>query len=144
MVNLSAYFQSSRDSVAAEASNFGVPTIRTLIVCKRDAINPTTYLPITPSPHIEQINPKMVALYEKIPNLDVELTDLKVSGISKAYTPNQLTGIGTYYLIDAALVDGVPVGGIEADMVQGSFLEPNQLLHYSFLLRERHYGQGNL
>lgn len=85
----------------------GVPTMRSLVVCKR-RLEPGTqriaaaYLAIAPSPHIQQATPRTANAYRSM-GIDIEMTDYEVSGLSRAYTREQLVGTDISYYVDGVL-----------------------------------------
>lgn len=110
-----------RDLVVAPlAPSFGLPYVRSLIIAKRSGQG-IQYLEILPVPHVKKANAQLIEIYGKA-SVKVELDDYQVSGISKAYREEQLVGSGVSYLLDATLVDGVVVGGIECNRVVGTVL----------------------
>lgn len=91
--------QGLRDRSAARA--IGAPNVLPLTVVTRTASGETS-LEILPHPTIQRVNPRTVALFENT-NIKVGVDDFQVSGISAAYTEDQLTGKGKYYIVDNSI-----------------------------------------
>jgi hypothetical protein len=125
-----------RDELASVRQGFGVFNykVRSLIVCYRRTNAPTTYLEIQPRPLIDHVDLSMVAAFGQNIKAQIELSDLQVTDISRQYTRDQL--LGSYYIIDGVLADGVVTGGIEAERLPGSRLV-EKTLTWELLLRER-------
>ena len=101
--------QSLRDRSAARA--IGAPNVLPLTVVTRTASGETS-LEILPHPTILRVNPRTVALFEST-NIKVGVDDFQVSGISAAYTEEQLTGKGKYYIIDNSIKCNEVMGTID-------------------------------
>lgn len=134
-IDITQYFQKTRDLVAVGAQDFSLPNCRSLIVVKRQQGGQTLYWEINPRPMIETVNPRLVELYEDIEGIELELDDLSTK-ISAAYTEAQIVGRGISYVVDGELVDGKPVGGFEADKVTGTNITRRDL-HWEIILRRR-------
>jgi len=126
----------AREYVAPTASDFGVPTIRSLIVCKRVAGGATEYFQVEPHPYIDSVNPRLLEIYQGVNSVRIELDDQRVEGVSKRYHRDQLVGRGISYLIDAVMKCGKPSGGFEADLVSGTTIEDNGST-WAFVVRRR-------
>lgn len=92
----------ARDKFLAIANAFDLRENRTLIVVDR-ANN--TRLQIIPNPSIRFISSQMAAAFQRSYNLQIELDTLQVSGISKSYSEDQLTGTGFHYIVDGTIDD---------------------------------------
>lgn len=108
--------------LAAELAE-GVPTIRSLIVRKRVkepgyTLLKTTFLEISPKPHIVTVSPRLAGAYQNS-SLVLEIDDFQVNGISTRYGYNDLVGTGISYFVDGVLNDEktVLVSGIECDFI---------------------------
>jgi len=135
LINLAAYFQSVRDVVAAVPQQFNLPNCRSLIIVQRVIGGQTSYLEVLPRPVIQNVSPSLVQAYQGIEGIQIELEDLQTQ-ISRAYSREQILGRGISYLVDAELVNGLPVGGFEADKVPGVIFKEN-MLHWELILRRR-------
>ena len=135
MVNFSGYFQPLRDSVASLAGHFNLPNCRSLIIVQRQQGGATIYTEVELRPIIQAVSPNTVQTYQGVEGIEIELDDLETQ-ISKAYSRSQIVGRGISYLIDAELVNGIPVGGFEADKVPNvNVIEKG--LHWELILRRR-------
>lgn len=135
MVNFSSYFISRRDYLAALPEHFNLPNCRSLIVVRRQRGGATTYTEIQPKPIIQTVSPNTIQAYQGVEGIEIELEDLETQ-VSKAYSRDQILGQGVSYLIDAELVNGIPVGGFEADKVPNvNVIEKG--LHWELILRRR-------
>ena len=147
-INLTALFQSSRDAAAAHADGYGLPTNRILTI--GDRTEGYSWLTICPNPAIDIVSPRLVQRYEGIQGIEVELDDLQVEGISKAYRIDQIHGRGKFYVVgltadqlstlvserlDQGLIESF--GGILCDLVPGVDVEEQNQLHWSMVLRRR-------
>lgn len=101
--------QGLRDRQAGKA--IGAPNVLPLTVVTRTAEGETR-LEILPPPTILRVNPRTVALFEST-NIKVGVDDFQVSGISAAYTEEQLTGKGKYYIVDGSIRCNEVMGTIE-------------------------------
>lgn len=101
--------QGLRDRLAGDA--IGAPNVLPLTVVTRTASGETS-LEILPHPTILRVNPRTVALFENT-NIKVGVDDYQVSGISAAYTEEQLTGKGKYYIVDGSIRCNEVMGTIE-------------------------------
>lgn len=132
------YFQKSRDLGAQLATHYAAPNARSLIIVTRPERGHPTYLEIYPRPIIQQVSPRLLAAFRDIPDVEIEINDLQIDGISKRYTAEQLVGRGISYLIDAELDDdGQPVGGEAYDLVPGLQLEREQTTFWRLVVRLR-------
>jgi hypothetical protein len=147
-INLTTLFQSSRDAAAHHADGYGLPTNRVLTIGDRsEGFN---WLTICPNPVIDLVSPRLVQRYEGVQGIEVELDDLQVQGISKAYTLDQIHGRGKFYVvgltadqlsalvserIDPVLIESF--GGNLCDLVPGVEVEEQNQLHWSMVLRRR-------
>jgi hypothetical protein len=114
--NYISQLQAVRDEFAGLAT--GLPnTAMSLTVVNRNS--GTNYLIIDPTPYINNVSAKMVAMLGEA-GIQVGVQDYDVKGISAKYTEEQLTGIGIHYLIGADVSSGVPVGGILCQEVMGT------------------------
>lgn len=129
------FLQQTRDRAAAWSQNYGVYSARSFFVCRRVPNQTTIFTEILPRPIIEDSSPRLIEIYATR-GIQIELEDLIVSGISKAYSADDLLGRTIYYMIDAVVVDGVPVGGLTCDRVEGTELS-EATLHWSLTLRRR-------
>lgn len=145
-VDLSKSFQPARDAAASHAVEFGVTTAKAFTIGKRDSF--FTWLDIEPRPSIDIVSPQVIAVYEDIPGIEFELDDIRVQGISKKYTRDQIMGDGIFYIIGLSCEcliklgqfrqDEVEeLGGIVADLVPGTEVEEQHQLHWSMTLRRR-------
>lgn len=147
-VDITKLFLGPRDAAAAHAQEFGVPTVRKLVVGDRD--QGYSWLEICPSPTIDQVSPTLLALYQDFPDNQVELDDIQVSGISKKYARHQIEGRGKFYVIgltaaqclslvseelDQELLESF--GAIVCDLVPGTEVEEQHQLHWNMILRRR-------
>lgn len=133
---LSDYFQKSFRQTMEVSSDFGVSTSRTLVIATRHPGGGETYIQVCPNPIIQVVSVQEMEALANLPNVQIEKTDLKVTGIPRTYSADEIFGPGTYYLIDAILKNDIPQGGIIADAVQG-YRATNRELDYELLLRER-------
>lgn len=117
-----------RDQAAAVAQYFGVSTIQSFFVCRRNLNQVPEYLEIDPKPLIQNVNPQMVADFGQNQQIQIELDDIQVSGISRKYDRSQLTGSGVYYNIGGVLQGEVLEGGYEAELVPGTNVEEKTLI----------------
>jgi hypothetical protein len=108
-VKIITKLQSLRDRLAGDA--IGAPNVLPLRVVTRTASGETS-LEILPHPTILRVNPRTVALFENT-NIKVGIDDYQVSGISAAYTEEQLTGKGKYYIVDGSIKCNEVMGTIE-------------------------------
>jgi hypothetical protein len=124
------------DELGAVRQTFGQfnPKVRSLIVCYRHVNAPTEYRLIVPDPLIDNVDLKLVSAFGQNIKVQIELGDLQVTDLSRLYTRQQI--LGSYYIIDGRLENGVPVGGIEAERLPGSRLVEKPLT-WEILLRER-------
>jgi|GEM_PF-4689193 len=113
--NYISQLQAVRDEFAGLAT--GLPNIVSLTVVNRNS--GMNYLIIEPSPWINVVPAKMVALLGQA-GIQVGVNDYEVKGISTKYTQDQLTGIGIHYLVGADVSTGIPVGGILCQEVMGT------------------------
>jgi len=147
-IDLTARFQSSRDAAAKHAASYGIPTNRVLTV--GDRTTNFSWLTICPNPSIDLVSPRLVQRYEGLQDVEVELDDLQVSGISKAYALEQIKGRGKFYVVgltadqlsalvserfDQAVIESF--GGIVCDLIPGVEVEEQNQLHWSMILRRR-------
>jgi len=147
-INLNTLFQSSRDAAAHHADSYGLPTNRVLTI--GDRTEGFSWLTICPNPAIDIVSPRLVQRYEGIQGVEVELDDLQVQGISKAYALDQIHGRGKFYVVgltadqlsalvferlDQGLIESF--GGILCDLVPGVEVEEQNQLHWSMVLRRR-------
>lgn len=109
-------FRTLRDSLVSIAgyASFGLKD-RTLVVVSRAA---GTAIQIVPNPDISPVTPRMVAFY-RAQNITIELDTVQVSGISKLYTREQLTGSGVYYVVDGTSTNNIVTGGAIYDRLPG-------------------------
>lgn len=109
-------FRTLRDSLVSIAgyASFGLKD-RTLVVVSRAA---GTAIQIVPNPDISPVTPRMVAFY-RAQNITIELDTVQVSGISKLYTREQLTGSGVYYVVDGTSSNNIVTGGAIYDRLPG-------------------------
>ena len=140
-MNIFDQLQFIRDSVAPWSTAFEVHTSRSLIVCRRYPNASNEYLEITPRPIIENVSANLVERYQGVNGIQIELSNLQISGISKKYDRAQLVNRMIYYIIDGQLVNGLPVGGIEYDIIPGFDLikEPTT---WSIVVRQRNQRGG--
>lgn len=109
-------FRTLRDSLVSIAgyASFGLKD-RTLVVVSRAA---GTAIQIVPNPDISPVTPRMVAFY-RAQNITIELDTVQVSGISKLYSREQLTGSGVYYVVDGTSTNNIVTGGAIYDRLPG-------------------------
>lgn len=149
-IDLTALFLPARDVVAQQASLYGIVTAKPFTVCSRDGRDLPTYLDIEPRPIIDQVNPQMQAAFRDLPSIELELDDIRVQGISRQYSLDQLFGVGKFYVVGLTAAQLTPLtrdrlderevvrlGGIVADLVPGTEVEEQNQLHYSMTLRRR-------
>lgn len=124
-----------RDEAASLAGEFGVPTIKGVILRKRSGSS-YTYEEVYPAPHVETMNPSMIASFGDKISIKLELDDLKIT-ISRRYSRDDLIGTGVDYIIDGTLLgsDRV-VGGYEAERVAGMDLTESTL-HWTLYARRK-------
>lgn len=101
--------QSLRDRQAGKA--IGAPNVLPLTVVTRTASGETR-LEILPHPTILRVSPRTVALFENT-NIKVGVDDYQVTGISAAYTEEQITGKGKYYIVDNSIKCNEVMGTID-------------------------------
>lgn len=111
----------------------GIPSIRSLIIRSRSLDLQTqmiasTFLSISPLPHITTLTPKIAGAY-KSAGIDVEIDDYQVKGIGRyylfddgemgGYERSQLVGTSIAYFVDGVLsADGNRViSGQECDFI---------------------------
>lgn len=122
-----------RDSIARIAQPN--PNVRSLIVVKRTASG-ISYIPIQPNPVIENVSPRLISVLGES-KIRLELDDITVRGISKAYDLDILTGAGTSYIVDGQYnaVTNQVIGGAEYERV---FTNPkSNSLTYDIILRRK-------
>lgn len=134
-MNITDYFQLSRDLVSGIPQEYSVPNCTSLIVVQRRASSGTTYLEIDPQPMIDRVNPRMIEAYEGVSSIQFELDDLQTV-ISGKYEASQVFGRGISYIIGGELIGGVPSGGYEADYVKGTNIR-RRSLDWEIILRRR-------
>ncbi|MEM9152307.1 MAG: hypothetical protein AAGB19_17875 [Cyanobacteria bacterium P01_F01_bin.3] len=147
-INLASLFQGSRDAVAAHAGSYGLPTIKTLVV--GDRTSGFSWLQICPDPSIDLVSPTFRTQYQDFSDVEVELDDIQVSGISKVYTRDQIAGRGKFYVVgltaqqcqslvherfDQELLESF--GAIVCDLVPETEVEEQHQLHWNLILRRR-------
>ena len=110
-------FRTLRDSLVPIAgyASFGLKD-RSLVVVSRAA---GTAIQIVPNPDISLVTPQMVAYYARVQNISIELDTVQVSGISKLYSREQLTGSGVYYVVDGTASNNIVTGGAIYDRLPG-------------------------
>lgn len=148
VINLTTLFKGPRDAAASHASNYGLPTNRVLTIGTRDG--GYQWLQIQPSPAIDLVSPSLRTLYRDFPDVEVELDDIQVQGISKAYSKDQIVGRGKFYVVgltdqqclslvidrlDQELLESF--GAIVCDLVPGVEIEEQHQLHWNLVLRRR-------
>ena len=101
----------------------------------RDAVmvSGSTYTQIDPPVLLKPVDLKKVELLQGA-NVDVESADLQLY-VSKAYELDVLAGQGNYFLIDATLVEGSPVGGFRVSRVPDTRIEEHA---HHWVLTVRH------
>ena len=109
-------FRTLRDSLVPIAgyASFGLRD-RSLVIVSR-ALG--TAIQVVPNPDINLVSPRMVAFY-RAQNITIELDTVQVSGISKLYTREQLTGSGVYYVVDGPATNNIVTGGAIYDRLPG-------------------------
>lgn len=136
MVDLASFFRKSHKATMITASTFNTSATRSFIIGRRFAGGTNSYTRITPDPIISNLSPGDAESIPGLRNLTVEVPEFRVSGISKTLNSDDVFGSGTFYLIDAELVDGEPEGGFIVDAIQG--WEPSEReLDYELLLKRR-------
>lgn len=115
--------QGVRDLTAVLACDFGVPTIRTLVIRKRVKMPGqtqivTSFVEITPTPAIDFVGPRLAGAFQAA-NITLEMDDFQVSGVSCVYARNDLVDTGLSYFVDGVLSpDGTQIlSGIECDFI---------------------------
>lgn len=103
-----------RDGLAAEAE--GLPTVRSLIVRRRNRDDEETFLEIEPKPLITYSSPQERGL-EGASQIQTANQQFQVQGISKKYSYEDLVGQRLDYWIDGVVVDGELTEGIECSFV---------------------------
>ena len=149
-VSIPDLFQSSRDAAAGHAANYGLPTNRTLVIGDRATGSGFTWLQIEPCPAVDVVSPQLVSRYQQIPDIQVELDDLQISGISKAYSIDQIKGRGKFYVVGLTAIQCQSLvydrfdlktfesfGAIVCDLIPGVEVEEQHALHWSMVLRRR-------
>lgn len=147
-INLTTLYKGPRDSAAKHASNYGLPTNRAFTVGTRD--RGFSWLGIEPQPAIDLVSPSLRTLYRDFPDVEVELDDIQVQGISKNYRKDQIVGRGKFYVVGltaqqclALVNDRVDqeflesFGAIVCDLVPGIEVEEQHQLHWNLVLRRR-------
>lgn len=112
-----------RDLAAGLAPQFGLHTLRSLILRKRyvpdyASVPFEEILLINPTPVIDQVSPKTLKAYGGS-SISVQIGDFYVKGISRRYTYEELVNVGVEYIIDGVLSPNSQsvIGGIPCDFV---------------------------
>lgn len=104
-----------RDYTAPLAENLGLPTVRSLIIRRRENKN-ISYTSIQPLPVITIAYPQAQGL-SGINSLEITTGDFEVKGVSRTYTRSQLVGSRIDYIIDGVLSNEQGTGGIICDLI---------------------------
>lgn len=123
-----------RDEVSTLADTFGVPTIKSVIIRKRSGAS-YTYTEVYPKPHVELMNPAMIASFGDSIPVKFELDDLKIT-ISRRYSADELTGTGVDLIIDGQLLGDRVVGGYEVERVPGMDISEKTLVWELYVRRK--------
>ena len=103
-----------RDTLAIESE--GLPTVRSLIIRRRNRDDEETFLAIVPKPLIVYSSPQEKGL-NGATQMQSANQQFQVKGISRKYLYEDLVGQRLDYWIDGIVVDGALVQGIECSFV---------------------------
>ena len=104
-----------RDHVAPIAEGFGIPTVRSLIIRRRENKS-TYYTEVKPRPAITTIQPEpqdLVGMEE----IQLAVNTFEVKGVSRAYTRSQLVNSRVDYIVDGILEGQNVTGGFVCTLV---------------------------
>lgn len=104
-----------RDRAAGQASLFGLPTAKILVV-RRQVTDGYHYLQIEPNP-ITTTSAPTSETNSNLGNAKLTAVEYQVKGISRIYTREQLVGNDIDYLLNPRWVRGQWAGGIECAYV---------------------------